>query len=92
MGFISSYVYVETPVVNGIYQYRVHCGPHGCLYEGTDWNEAYQTVQAAIDDGLAAGCWFDGNHDLVGKPGVEEDRPRCGELTELNLYLPEDDD
>ncbi len=91
MGFISSFVYVETPVVNGIHQYRVHCGQHGCLYQGTDWAEAYRAIQDAIDDGLAAGCWFDGDHSLVGRPGLDEDKPRCGELTEVNLYMRKDD-
>ncbi len=92
MGFISSFVYVETPVVDGIHQYRVHCGPYGCLYEGTDWAEVCRVIKGAIDDGLAAGCWFDGEHGAVGRRGGEEDRPRCGELTEVNLYMPEDDD
>jgi hypothetical protein len=92
MGFISAFVYVETPVVNGIYQYRVHCGQYGCLYEGTSWEEAYRVIQGCLDDGLAAGCWFDGDHGAVGKPGLEDEKPQCGELTNIKAYLAADDD
>jgi hypothetical protein len=92
MGSISTFVYVETPVVDGIYQYRVHCGPYGCLYQGTSWDEAVKIIQGCIDEGLAGGCCFDGIHELVGEPGLDEGRPQCGELTNIKPYLTGNDD
>ena len=90
-GIYYTFVWVETPLVQDIYQYRVHCGNYGCLYEGTCWEEASRVIQRCLDEGWAAGWCFDGAHELVGKPDLSEERP-CGELTNIKPYLTENND
>lgn len=91
MGFNSALVWVETPLVQGIHQYRVHCENHGCLYEGTSWEEASRVILRCLDEGWASGWCFEGAHELVSQPDLSEERP-CGELTNIKPYLMENND